>query len=278
MQNAYRAGLNFAETYGPWAIILGASEGTGRALARQIAAHGVPCILVARRPEKLAALAAEIRQESGVDCDVAAIDLAAGDAFERIQAAAAGREIGLFTMNAGADPNGSYFLDSALPVWLDLLQRNVYIMLQCCHHFGRPMRARRRGGVLLVNSGACYGGANYMACYAATKAATLAFAEGLWGELRENGVHVLTMVMHVTDTPALRALLAEKGQALPTVMASADAVAEAALARLAHGPILNWGLRDDEAGYAILSAASRRQRVLAVAAASSAIFGTRGDC
>ena len=51
----------FAEKYGPWAIIAGASEGVGRELARKVAANGVSCILVARREKPLAELAEQIR-------------------------------------------------------------------------------------------------------------------------------------------------------------------------------------------------------------------------
>ena len=50
--------LSFAERYGPWAVIAGASEGNGRAFVRNIAAKGVNCILIARREEPLAATAA----------------------------------------------------------------------------------------------------------------------------------------------------------------------------------------------------------------------------
>ena len=53
--------MSFADRCGPWAVIAGASEGTGRAFARAIALHGVPSILLARREAPLAGLAAEIR-------------------------------------------------------------------------------------------------------------------------------------------------------------------------------------------------------------------------
>jgi short-subunit dehydrogenase len=267
--------MGFADRYGPWAVISGASEGTGRAFARRIAANGVPSILIARREQPLAALAEEIRTESGVECITAVIDLTAPDAVERIVAATAAREVGLFVSNAGSDTNGSHFLDRDMAAWLDQIQRNVVTMTQCCHHFGGLMRERRKGGLLLVNSGACYGGASFMATYSATKAFTLCFGESLWAELRHYNVDVLTLIMGMTDTPALRALLAEKGRPLPTSIATSEEVAEVGLARLPHGPVHNWGLQDDVAGYAPLSANDRRKRVLAIEEASSKVFGKK---
>jgi short-subunit dehydrogenase len=73
---------SFAERYGPWAVVAGASEGVGRELARLVAARGVPCVLLARREGPLRALAEEIRRESGVDCVAASVDLAAPDALD----------------------------------------------------------------------------------------------------------------------------------------------------------------------------------------------------
>lgn len=265
--------MDFKERYGPWAVIAGASEGTGRAFARQIAARGVSCILVARREGPLAAVAEEIRAEGGVECITAAIDLSTPDAFERIVAAAASREVGLFVSNAGADANGSRFLDRELDVWTALVRRNVLAVLQCCHHFAGPMRARKKGGLLLVNSVAAYGGGSFLATYSASKAFDLCFAEGLWAELRPHGVDVLSLVLSTTDTPALRALLTEKGMPVPPGTASPDDVAALGLAKLAEGPVQNWGLSEDAAGYAPTSAGARRARVLALDQSSKVIFG-----
>ncbi|WP_428311810.1 SDR family NAD(P)-dependent oxidoreductase [Hydrocarboniphaga sp.] len=265
--------MDFAQRYGPWALIAGASEGTGRAFARRLASRGLPSVLLARRREPLQALVAEIRAESGVECVAATVDLAAPDALAHIVAAVGGRQIGLFVSNAGADPHGARFLDLDAQAWLDLAQRSVMTTLHCCHHFAGPMRARGRGGVLLVNSGACYGGASFMAAYSATRAFTLAFGEGLWAELKPHGVDVLNLVLGRTDTPALRKLLAEKGLPVPEGIASPDDVAELGLERLPHGPVQNWGLADDAVGYAISSAAQRRERVLMIDKASRAVFG-----
>jgi NAD(P)-dependent dehydrogenase (short-subunit alcohol dehydrogenase family) len=58
----------FAERYGPWAIVAGASEGVGRELARKVAANGMNGLLVARREGPLIELAERSRAESGVEC------------------------------------------------------------------------------------------------------------------------------------------------------------------------------------------------------------------
>src|SRR5262249_2534262 len=154
----------------------------------------------------------------------ACVDLAAPDALERIVSAVGGREVGLYVANAGADPNGARFLDRDVETWLALVRRNVETTLRCCHHFARPMRERDRGGLLLVGSGACYGGGSFLATYSGTKAFESAFAESLWAELKPHGVDVLHLVLTITDTPALRTLVAQRGRPMPHA-AAPDAVA-----------------------------------------------------
>jgi short-subunit dehydrogenase len=265
--------MSFVDRYGPWAVIAGASEGTGRAFALQIAASGVSCILIARREGPLKELAKEIRGKAGTECVTAAIDLAKSDASDRIAAAVGAREVGLFVSNAGADPNGARFLDRDIGVWRELVRRNVLTMMECCHRFAGPMRTRRKGGLLLVNSGACYSGASFLATYSASKAFDLCFAEGLWAELHSHGVDVLSLVLGMTDTPAFRALLAAKGLPVTAGIAMPEAVAEIGLAQLPHGPIYNWGQSNDVAGYAAMSPDQRRARILAIDASSKHVFG-----
>lgn len=232
---------DFARRYGPWAVVLGASDGTGAAFARHIASHGISCVLVARREHLLAELAAQIRAESGVECVTASIDLSQPDASDRIVAAVGDREIGLLVNNAGADSNGSRFLDRSIDDWLRLASINITVTLRCCHHFGGLMKRRGRGGLLLVGSGACYSGAGYLAAYSGAKAFVMCFAESLWYELRPHNVDVLHVALGTTDTPALRKLLQDKGKRPPRNLASPDKVASVGLSRLGQGPDYNWG-------------------------------------
>jgi short-subunit dehydrogenase len=265
--------MTFAEKYGPWAIVAGASEGVGASFARAIAARGVNCLLIAKHGP-LDEVAEGVRAQ-GAECVTARIDLAAPDACDRIVAAAGAREIGLYVANAGSDRVGARFHDREIGAWRKLLQLNVVTTIEACHHFGGLMRERGRGGLVLVNSGACYGGASILASYAACKGYLLNFAEGIWAELRPHGVDVLTIALGRTDTPMFRGMLEKNGLPIPPDLAQPDEVAETALQRLPHGPVHNWGLADDEPGENWPSAAARRAHVLEIDAGSAAIFGDK---
>lgn len=253
--------MEFTEQYGPWALIAGGSEGTGAEFARGAARRGLSCILIARRQEPLDRLAASIREEFGVECVTAAIDLALADAPQKIIAAVGDRQVGLCVFNAGSDPYGSQFLDTELDSWLDLTQRNAVTTMVCCHHFAAPMRERGRGGLILVGSGAGYGGFAYNAVYCATKAYEMCLAEGLWAELKPCGVDVLSLMLGTTDTPFLRAHLDRLGASLPENLASAADVAELGFAQLSQGPVCNVGYANDQPSGGGQSADMRRAGV-----------------
>ena len=229
---------NFKEKYGPWAVIAGASDGTGRAFTHRVAATGINCIIIARRGEVLEELAEQIRSQYNVECVPAAIDLSTPDAFEKTVEAVGSHEVGLFISNAGSDPNGSHFMDKDIQPWLDLVSRNVVTNMRCVHHFGSLMRQRRKGGLLLVGSAAGYGGSRFMAVYSATKAFVLCLAESLWSELRPHNVDVLYIALVATDTPFLQNLLEEKGQK-PRKASPPDDVARKGLANLDNGPVFD---------------------------------------
>jgi short-subunit dehydrogenase len=262
--------MNFAERYGPWAVIAGASEGTGACFARRLAAQGLNLVLIARREGPLASLAQEIRDKFNVECATASVDLAKADASALIAEAVGAREVGMFINNAGGDTSNAFFLDGELETWERLAQLDVMNVFRNCHHFARPMRERGRGGIILVGSGACYGGLTGKAMYSGVKSFDLCFGEALWAELRDAGVHVLNLILGRTDTPEHRRTLKELGLPVPAGMAAADDVAALGLARLPYGPICNWGSGDEEPGMAPASPASRRARILAIEEASKA--------
>ncbi len=265
--------MDFKERYGPWAIVAGASEGTGRSFARSVAARGLNVLMVANGGP-LEEEAEAVRRDFGVEVVSAVIDLARPEAFGQILATAGSREIGLYVSNAGTDYYGQRFHDGRVSGWLDMIAVNTSTLVQSAHHFGGLMKQRGRGGLLMVNSGACYGGGGRLAIYTACKAFQLRFAESLWVELRDHGVDVMSLVLGKTDTPNYHALQRKKGMPSDPNLASPDDVAEQGLNTLHLGPVQHVGLGDEDRGYYDRSSAEVRQRVIAMDAAIAEGFGT----
>jgi uncharacterized protein len=262
---------DFRDRYGPWAIVAGASEGTGAAFSRQIAAHGVNVVLVARRVAPLDALADQIRETTGVETRTVALDLSGAEADQELVAATGGLDVGLLIYNAGADEYGMRFLDLEADRWAAMLHRNCVVPLRLCHHFARPMVDRGSGGILLVTSGAAWAGGDRLVTYAATKAFDLVLGEGLWAELSPQGVDVLSFVLRQTDTPAFRALVAKYGTTVADV-ADADDVARDGLEHLPDGPTrMSAALGGGDAS--LVGAMSRRDAVQMMSAGMTEIVG-----
>jgi short-subunit dehydrogenase len=135
------------------------------------------------------------------------------EALDQIVTATGSGEIGLYVSNAGTDYFGKPFLDSPLAGWLDMIAVNTSTMVQAARHFGGLMRTRGRGGLLMVNSGACYMGGGRLAIYTACKGFQLNFCQSLGTELRPHGVDVLSLVLGKTDTPNYDALQVKNGHA-----------------------------------------------------------------
>lgn len=232
----------FAERYGPWALVAGASEGVGASFAEALAARGLNVVLVARRQDVLDDVAAGIRATHGVETRTLVLDLAAPDAASSVTSAVADLEIGFFVHCAGADADYAALLDNPIGAAEALIHRNCTVLVQLSHAFAAPMVARRRGGIVVLGSGSGFAGAPKLATYGATKAFDMVFAEGLWAELQPQGVDVLGLVLGETDTPALRRMRHRLGLSgsvdeRPPAAARAEDVVADGLANLARGPI-----------------------------------------
>jgi short-subunit dehydrogenase len=265
MSEAFRA------KYGPWAVVAGASDGTGAAFAEELARRGVNVVLVARR----GALLEEVAARLDVETRVVVLDLSTDHAGAELAAATADLEVGLFVYNAGSDPRSLLLLDQSIDDLEALVRRNCTTALHGAHHFGRQMVERGRGGLLFVSSFAGWAGSAHIAVYAATKAFDTVLAEALWAEWRDRGVDVLALVLGATDTPTLRRLMAEHGGDFGELADPVD-VALVGLDHLNHGPTWSFGV-PDPTGPSPLSGLSRRQAVEVLSAGASAMYGPTGS-
>ena len=171
------------------AVVTGASQGIGEALATELAARGHHLIVTARRGEVLEELAARLTDRYGVIVDVRAVDLADPGQRGALADELAGREISILCANAGTATFGPVAkLDPAAEK--AQVQLNVLGVHDLVLAVLPGMLARRAGGILISGSAAGNSPIPNNATYAATKAFANTFSESLRGELRDTGVHV----------------------------------------------------------------------------------------
>jgi short-subunit dehydrogenase len=192
---------SFRERFGGAALITGASAGIGAAFARHLAEAKMDLVLVARRRDRLDALAGELSAAHGVRADAIDVDLAAPGATEALVRAVAEKnvDVGLLVCSAGFGAYGPFVeIDPATEA--RMVDLNCRVVVEHCHAFLPPMVARGKGGVILLASTAAYQPCPYWATYGATKAFNLMLGEALWAELAPRGVDVLALSPGYTKT------------------------------------------------------------------------------
>jgi short-subunit dehydrogenase len=229
---------------GKWALVTGASAGIGTALADELAIGGANLVLTARRKDRLAQLAANLRARNGVEVATFSADLSQPGAPDAIFAFTQGKGIAveLLANNAGF---GTYGKFEEVPVQrqLDMVQVNITAVVHLTHLYLPAMIARRSGDVLIVASTAGFQGVPYITTYAATKSFDLFFGEALAEEMRAYGVRVTVLCPGATDTEFQQ--VAEQPDYAFHSAETADKVARVGLAALAKGkPLVISGVKN----------------------------------
>lgn len=188
---------------GKVALVTGASSGIGAALAREFARQGAAVVLLARRADRIAALAAELTDAGGralaVPCDVTRD----GDLEQAVATAVA--ELGrldVVVANAGFGVAGR-FADLALADYRRQFETNVFGVLRTARATLAEL-TRTRGTLALVGSVAGYLSAPGSSAYAMSKAAVRSLAGALRGELAPRGVAVVLITPGFVDSEIRR--------------------------------------------------------------------------
>lgn len=185
--------------YGKWALITGASSGIGAEFALQLAALEFNLVLVARRKDRLENISAELIAKYKIETLVISLDLSTPNFLETIKNQTNHLDIGLLINNAGFAITGS-FLNDKLENQLSLLDVNCKAPLVLSHYFGNKMLKKGKGGIINIASTAAFLPLPYWSNYAASKAYLLSFSEGIWYELKHNGIDVLAVCPGPTQT------------------------------------------------------------------------------
>jgi short-subunit dehydrogenase len=198
-------------------LVTGASSGIGAELARELAARAYNVVLVARRAERLTALAEELRLAHGIHADVEPADLTdAGVRAELVARLEAGeREVVGVCNNAGFGTVAAFHESE-----LEREQRVVRLNVEAVHHltgaFLRRMVREGAGAILNVASTAAFQPLPGFATYAASKAFVQSFSEAVHAELGGTGVSVTTLLPGFTRTEfGENAQAADKEAAMP---------------------------------------------------------------
>lgn len=184
----------------PSVLITGASSGIGATYADRFARRGHDLVLVARDSARLEALAARLRQETGVAVDILPADLTQADALATVEARLRDdARIGILINNAGIAQSGDFLAQSA-----DAIERLVTLNTTALTRLAAAIAPRlvAAGNGAIVNIGSVVGLAPEfgMSVYGASKAYVLFLSQGLSQELAPKGVHVQAVLPAATRT------------------------------------------------------------------------------
>ncbi len=191
---------SFPSKYGRWAVVAGSGEGLGAAFATELARRGMNVLLIARREHQINDLADEIRSKYGVEARWLSRDLGRKETIDEVAAMLANEDVGVLVYNAAHIPLGS-FLDLEIADIEHAVAVNVRGPISLVHAFAPGMRVRGRGAIVLMSSLAGLQGSPGFVAYSSSKAFNIVLGEGLWKELGQNGIDVVTCIAGAIKTP-----------------------------------------------------------------------------
>ena len=227
--------MRIGDAKGGWALVTGASSGIGRAFCVRLAAEGLHLVLVARRQERLEALAAELAARHGTQCLVLPLDLAQPRAAEKVlqRVEAAGVRVRILINNAAFGPWGR-FENTPAEEYEALVQLVAASTVSLCRNFLPHLASFPSSAVINLSSPAAIQPVCYKAVYAAAKAFVHQFSLALHGEWKDRGVMVQTLVPGPTRTE-LDALNGAYKCKLTEKRNPPEEVVNASLAQLSRG-------------------------------------------
>jgi len=217
------------------ALITGASSGIGETFARKLATRGYELVLVARREDRLQAIAGDLAGATAL-----AVDLATSDGIAEVENTISKSEsLELLVNNAGFGTMGRFWTAN-LAGQERMLDVHIRATMRLTHSALRGMVARGRGAVINVSSVAGFGQSVGNVSYCASKAWINSFSEGLDLELRELGspVRVQALCPGFTVTEFHDSLGVDRKLIPGWMWMTANAVVEASLRGLERGKVI----------------------------------------
>lgn len=228
-------------------LITGASDGIGAVYADRLARRGHNLVLVARRADKLAALAEQLRTDTGVSVDVIVADLAKADDLARVETRLRQDDAITGLINNAGIAGETSFLESDPAHLSGMIDLNIGAVTRLSAAIAPRFAEKGAGTLVNITSITALMPDAFTAVYPATKAYVLAFTEALQVELGAKGVRVQAVLPGITRTPIWDA---DHLASIPAemVMDVGDMV-DAALAGLDRGESVTIPSLPDQADY-----------------------------
>jgi decaprenylphospho-beta-D-erythro-pentofuranosid-2-ulose 2-reductase len=183
-------------------VIFGATSAIAEATAREFARRGDALSLVGRSPERLAAMAADLKIRGASHVAVFSQDLRDASSYETLLEAAStalgGLDAALIAHGTLSDQQAC---EASTERLLDELQTNAISVMMLCTHLANRFEAQKRGVIAVISSVAGDRGRRSNYVYGSAKAAVTAFTSGMRQRLRPAGVFVVTIKPGFVDTP-----------------------------------------------------------------------------
>jgi len=242
--------MQFANKYGPWAVIAGSAEGLGEAWSHALARRRMNLIMVDHQEKKLVELSKKLKSEYDIETIPLSIDLSDPNAAILIMEKLENLDCRFLVYNA-AYSLIKPFTDHTAEEFRYFIGINTHTQINLVHAFAKKLIAdKKNGGIILMSSLAGLIGMQLVAPYAATKAFTWNLAESIHHELKPHNIDVMACIAGATSTPAYVKTNPKYGRLKPLVM-KPDDVVEKALGKLGRRALYIPG-RSNRFNYFIL--------------------------
>lgn len=182
-------------------LVTGASDGIGAVYADRLARRGHDLILVARRADKLADLAARLTADTGVSVETISADLANADDLARIEARLRDDDAITGLINNAGIAGETSFVEADPTHLTGLIDLNILAVTRLSAAVAPRFAAKGSGAIVNITSITALMPAGFTATYPASKAYVLAFTEALQAELGPKGVRIQAVLPGITRTP-----------------------------------------------------------------------------
>ena len=191
--------------YGEWknpgrVFITGASAGIGASYAKALAENGFDLVLLARRRDRLQALANQLESDYSIHCDIISADLAEKEEIQKaINHIRQIDNLDILINNAGFATIG-YFADIPIEKSMRMFNTHMTATVQLTHAALQVMLKRKRGAIINVSSMGAFMLTPGNVLYDATKSFLATFSENLWLEVRDKGIKIQALCPGFTRT------------------------------------------------------------------------------